>query len=38
MPFLKKATGEKRSIDYSDIPETDSDFWSQAKVVVPQKK
>ncbi len=38
MPFLKKTTGKKRSIDYSDIPETDSDFWSQAKVVVPKKK
>jgi uncharacterized protein (DUF4415 family) len=31
---MKKA----RSIDYSDIPETNQDFWMNAKVILPQKK
>ena len=25
-------------IDYSDIPETDDDFWKDAEVVAPVKK
>lgn len=27
-----------KSIDTSDIPELDSDFWKRAKVVMPEKK
>ncbi len=29
---------DDREIDYSDIPETDEDFWKKAKLVVPEKK
>ena len=29
---------EAQAIDYSDIPETDAQFWESAKVVYPGKK
>jgi len=29
---------KNREIDYSDIPETDADFWKNAKVHLPKKK
>lgn len=28
----------KDNIDYSDIPETDEDFWAQADIRIPPKK
>ena len=28
----------KRKIDYSDISETDSKFWKNAKITMPKKK
>lgn len=27
-----------KDIDYSDIPETNEDFWADAKLVMPKKK
>ena len=36
---LKKLSKMKDSkIDYSDIPETDMEFWREAKVSFPEKK
>jgi uncharacterized protein (DUF4415 family) len=29
---------EQKDIDYSDVPETDAEFWSKAQVVYPEKK
>ena len=29
---------DDKEIDYSDIPETDENFWKNAKVVMPAKK
>ncbi len=29
---------EQKAIDYSDVPETDAEFWSKAQVVYPEKK
>ena len=29
---------EDKDIDYSDIPETDADFWADAEKVVPKSK
>jgi uncharacterized protein (DUF4415 family) len=29
---------KKPKIDYSDIPETDADFWKNAEVHLPKKK
>lgn len=31
-------TQKDREIDYSDIPETDEDFWSNAEITFPTKK
>jgi uncharacterized protein (DUF4415 family) len=33
---LKKMSDE--DIDYSDIPETDNNFWNDAKIIIPHKK
>jgi uncharacterized protein (DUF4415 family) len=29
---------DDREIDYSDIPETDEEFWKNAKLVIPDQK
>ena len=29
---------EQKAIDYSDVPETDAEFWTKAQVVYPEKK
>lgn len=43
MPISKKRIKEIESIpdskiDYSDIPETDAEFWKHAKLIRPQPK
>lgn len=29
---------KQNNIDYSDIPETNADFWKDAKICIPQHK
>lgn len=43
MPISKKRLNEIKAIpdskiDYSDIPETDAEFWSKAKLEMPKPK
>jgi hypothetical protein len=33
-----KIERKDNQIDYSDIPETDTDFWKDAKIVLPKVK
>lgn len=29
---------KRKNIDYTDIPETDEEFWSNAKISMPKRK
>ncbi len=35
---MSKKNKEKEKIDYSDIPETNTDFWKDAEIHIPKKK